>query len=616
MCGIAGFYFKDLNDEAKIRQMSASIQYRGPDENGIFIDQGLHLAHQRLSIIDLGNGQQPMIDQSQNYIIVFNGEIYNFKELKATLKNKYQFRTSSDTEVLLYAYIEYKEDVLKHLNGMFSFCIYNKREQSLFLARDRLGQKPLYYYHQNQNFAFSSELHSFWTLPWIDKKIDQRQLGKYFAYEYVPSPGTLFKNIFKLPPGYFLKYNLKQNTVQTRQWWNADVTPDPIQIPYNDAKEELIKQLHRSIQYRMIADVPIGVFLSGGVDSSTCLAMIRQNFPNQKIQTFSISFENKSFDESQYASEMAKKFNTEHIVKKLDPKTLIEVLPTIRQQMHDPLADASIIPTYLLCKHAAKHVKVAIGGDAADELLCGYPTFLAHQVLQHIRIPTNINNFILNLSQKIPVNMNNLSLDFKIKQTIRGLSYSNPIRNQIWLGAYELHEIKQLLPDLHDLQQEELFTELEQHWSSSGSAPFLQKVNHLYLNTYLTDDINMKVDRASMMNSLEVRAPFLDVNTVEFINRLPSSYKLKGKMGKHILKDAMSSLLPHEILYRPKHGFSIPISHWFKNELKDILKEEIEKAPDCFNKDYLMKIYNEHQQNKFDHRKKLFSFFMAHHLIP
>lgn len=615
MCGIAGFYIKDFESRDLIESMGEVINHRGPDEKGQYIDHGTHLAHRRLSIIDLSEGQQPLFNHNKSKVIVYNGEIYNYKELRTELEEHFTFNTNSDTEVLLHAYEAWGENCLDRFNGMFSFCIYDITEKKLFLARDRMGQKPLYYSMQGSKFAFASELGALKHLPQFKFKLNENNLAKYFAHEYIPCPGTLYDNVFKLEPGHTLNVDLSNSRLEKKRWWNTNFGNVNLNRSYNDTKDELIEKLKESLNYRMVSDVPVGIFLSGGVDSSACLALLKKCFPDQTLKTFSVAFAEKSFNESSYSQQMAKKFNTEHHETTLTAKKMLDVLPQIRNNMQDPIADASIIPTYLLCQFASSKVKVALGGDGADELLSGYPTFYAHSLCKYLYTPKALNKALNSLASFIPVSMNNLSLDFKIKQTLKGLAYSNPIRNQIWLGAATETELNQLMPESNP-NLNDLFSELLGHWDDTKIIKGdKNRINDIYIKTYMNDDILTKVDRASMMNSLEVRAPFLDFNLINFINTIPANFKMKGSEGKYILKDALTPYLPHNILYRQKKGFGMPIADWFRSDLKELLHEEIQNAHPIFSKKYLNTLFNDHQAGKVDQRKKLFSYLMVNHLI-
>jgi asparagine synthase (glutamine-hydrolysing) len=499
--------------------------------------------------------------------------------------------------------------MLPHLNGMFSFCIADIEQKKLLLARDRLGQKPLYYTHQGSRFAFSSEIPSLLELPWVDRTLNPEHLAEYFAHEHIPYPNTPFTHIKKLGPGELIELELENLDPQPQRWWKPSFNVEHQYSSIDEARDRFMELWDRSLRYRMMSDVPLGIFLSGGLDSSSCLAQLRHLFPERELQTFSVGFENKSFDESSYAQLMAKHCRSQHHEAQLTPDAMLNVLPEIERHMLDPIADASIIPTTLLCQHAKKNVTVAIGGDAADELLCGYPTFNAHKVLGNWPWPKPLRSALMSLTKLLPTNMDNLSLDFKIKQTLKGLGQANPIRNEIWLGGGDREQINTLFSrDQYSLDQ--LYRHDLNCWKNGDGPSLLAKVQDLYLHGYLTDGILTKVDRASMFNSLEVRSPFLDVHLVEFFNSLPMAYKIKGSIGKILLKKAMAPKLPEEIISRPKKGFGMPISHWFRNELKDMLHERIQNAPDLFDKKTLMTFFDEHQKGLVDHRKILFSFFM------
>jgi asparagine synthase (glutamine-hydrolysing) len=609
MCGIAGFFDPSTHSPEWIKSMGDRMDHRGPDDHGEWIASGLHLAHRRLSIVDLSTGHQPMLTPERDLAIVFNGEIYNHSELRSQFFSASNFQTQCDTEILLHAYRKWGKGMLSHLNGMFAFCIADVPGKKLLLARDRLGQKPLYYTQQGSRFAFSSEIPSLLELPWMDRSLSRGHLGEYFAHEHIPYPNTPFTHIKKLGPGELLELDLEKLEVEPQRWWTPSFTVEQKYSSFNEAQEHFMELWDRSLRYRMMADVPLGIFLSGGLDSSSCLAQLRHLFPDRNLQTFSVGFENKSFDETSYAQLMAKHCQSEHHEATLTPEAMLSVLPEIERHMLDPIADASIIPTTLLCQHAKKNVTVAIGGDAADELLCGYPTFYAHKMLGNWPWPKPLRSALTSLTKLLPTNMDNLSLDFKIKQTLKGLGQSNPIRNEIWLGGGDMEQINTLFSGGgHSLNQ--LYRHDLQRWQDCDAPSLLAKIQDLYLHGYLTDGILTKVDRASMFNSLEVRSPFLDVHLVEFFNSLPMAYKMKGNCGKILLKRAMASKLPAEIISRPKKGFGMPISHWFRHELKDMLYARIENAPDFLNKKYLFQLFEEHQKGLVDHRKILFSFFM------
>jgi asparagine synthase (glutamine-hydrolysing) len=610
MCGIAGFFSPSTHAPELIKAMGDAMAHRGPDDHGEWIQQGLHLAHRRLSIVDLSSGHQPMESSGQELVIVFNGEIYNHLELRKQYFSDTPFQTQCDTEILLHAYQKWGIDMLPKLNGMFAFAIADIKRQTLFMARDRLGQKPLYYSTCGDGFSFSSEIPSLFKLPWMNNQLSMEALGQYFAHEHVPYPNTPFQHIKKLGPAQWLKLSLKDLKQEKGTWWQPSFKVDHSISSLEQAQEGFFEHFNRALDYRMMADVPLGIFLSGGLDSSSCLAQLRHLYPDRELQTFSAGFDNKSFDESSYAAEVAQHFNAKHNPTLLTPESMLEILPTIEQHMLDPIADGSIVPTTLLCEHARKTVTVAIGGDAADELMCGYPTFQAHALLGNWKWPSVLHSALSALAGCLPTDMDNISLDFKIKQTLKGLIETNPIRNEIWLGGGNRQQVQQLLAQ--PFTNAELYGSDLELWDKSDGPCLLSKVQHLCLNGYLSDGILPKVDRASMFNSLEVRSPFLDVHVIEYLNSVPMKFKQKGNIGKFLLKDSMAERLPPKIAHRSKKGFGMPISHWFRNELKELLHERIQNAPDFMNRSYLEKVFQEHQRGKVDHRKILFSYFMLH----
>lgn len=617
MCGIAGFFDPELEAPDLVRRMGERILYRGPDESGTYVQSGVHLQHQRLSIVDLSQGQQPMSHPETGSVVVYNGEIYNHMEIRENYLPDASFSTRCDTEVLLHAYERWGTRLTPYLNGMFSFCLYSPQENRLFLSRDRLGQKPLYYAHEGRRFAFASELPALLELPWITKKLDPLAIGQYFSHEHIPCPRTPFVQIKKCPPGHQMIFDLESGSLKIERWWKPSFAIDRQFEDKGRTLEAFEHHWQRALKYRMMSDVPLGIFLSGGLDSSSCLASLTECYPEQRLKTFSIGFENRTFDESNYARLMADHCQSDHHEGQLTPAEMLEVLPSIEENMLDPIADASIIPTTLLCKYARNNVTVAIGGDAADELLCGYPTFSAHYLLGPRKWPSGLVKLMQKLAGYLPTNMDNLSIDFKIKQTLSGLAYANPIRNEVWLGGTGPMATKDLLPGLsdRDLSIESLYGEDLKIWNESDSSTFIGKVQDLYLGGYLSDGILTKVDRASMFNSLEVRSPFMDVNLIEFFGSLPISQKMNLRKGKLLLRRAMEHRLPHDIIHRPKKGFGMPISHWFRTELKDDLYHRIQDAPPFFHKGFLMDRFIEHQRGEADNRKILFPYFMFYPVL-
>ena len=584
MCGIAGFVGK--GSEGELRRMIDAIRYRGPDHQGAIVTDNVGLAQARLSIIDLSvNAQQPFFSADKSVAMVFNGEIYNYLELKEELVrlNKYTFRTTSDTEVLLYMYQEYGEKLFDKINGMFAFAIYNFQKKELLLARDRMGKKHLYYSVVNDTLLFASELKAILQHPLATKDLNYDAINEYLTFDYIPTPNSIFKNIHKLEASQYLIF--KEGRIITKQaYWHVNFTEKNISL--TDATTRLDTLLNNAVSARLMSDVPLRVFLSGGLDSSA-VAYYAQKNATSKINTFSIGFSEKSYDESSYAKLVAKKLGTQHHEEVLSASTSLSLIPDITKNLDEPFADPSIIPTYFLSKFTRKHVTVALGGDGSDELMAGYPTFISDKFLKTFEaLPKSLIMSFSHLGNLLPRSDKNISLDFKLTQFFKGFEESKQYTHTLWLGSFT--------PSLKN----KLFTTTAQSHITNGNGlsgidrylndvPNASEFNRLlysYYRTYLLEDILVKVDRASMYNSLEVRAPFLDVNVVEFLNTLPKSYKIKGFTGKLLLKELMRNKLPNEIIDRPKKGFGIPVSLWLRNELKETMEYYLSEERTQFTK--------------------------------
>jgi len=608
VCGIAGFIGQ--GDKDILEKMTNTLNRRGPDASGFFIKDDVFLGHRRLSIIDLQTGGQPMFNEDKTIAIVFNGEIYNFQNLKKELGNGHHFKTNSDTEVIIHGYEEWGESIFEKLEGMFALAIWDSKEKKLILARDKFGEKPLYYFHNPLCFAFASELKALMPHPLFKKEIDFSSLSKYFFFEYIPSPRTIFKNIRKLEPASFLI--LKNNRVETRPYWQIKFG-NPKNSTFKNEKpalKELENQINQAVKERLISDVPLGVFLSGGIDSGT-IAYFAQKNSLKPIKTFSIGFEEKSFDESKWARLVSKRLGAEHCEKIFSQKEMYELIPEVFSQLDEPLADASILPTYLLSKMTKEKVTVALGGDGGDEFWMGYPTFAAHKIFSLFNILPNIIKKDLSkfLASFLPISHKNFSLDFKINKFLDGAGAKDDIlRNQIWLSAFSPEEVSQLL-NIHPR-----FEEIEKIKKDNTGNSKWQKLIYAYAKHYMAEDILVKVDRASMMNSLEVRSPFLDHKLVNFINNLPDNLKFRNLSGKYLLKKLMAKHIGKDIVYRKKKGFGAPTAEWLagdlKNELKELLSEEKIKKQGIFNCAYVQKIMKEHFEKRRNHRQKLWSLFV------
>ena len=622
MCGIVGFITpkaNDIPDYGMLRRMRESLSHRGPDDRGEYIrpiDDGgpfVFLGHRRLSIIDLGGGHQPLSNEDGTVRVVFNGEIYNFRELREELQARgHAFQTHSDTEVIAHSYEEYGEECFRRFNGMFAIGIWDELNHRLILARDRLGKKPLYYCLMNETFIFASELKAILTYPNFPRKIDPLSLMKYLFYEFIPSPHTIFDEARKLPSGSYLIWEKRK--IEVKEYWSPfHLERMGENISESEAELRMMELLKRAVRRRLISDVPLGVFLSGGIDSSAITALAQQEVPG-KLKTFSIGFEDPSFDESKYASQVSQFLGTEHYEQQMTPADLLHIVPNLPDILDEPMADASILPTYLLSKFTREHVTVALGGDGGDELFAGYPTYLAHKfAIQYERFLRNLHPLITFLANLLPVSDDNISFDFKVKKLLSGIDYPDTIRNSVWLGSFSFPDIKNVVSPEIKIQFNpiRLVEEISSHEKGFPLKDRTTLLQYLDLKLYLQESILVKVDRASMACSLEVRAPFLDYELVEFVMGLPSKLKLKRFTSKYILKKAMKTLLPKEVIHRKKKGFGVPIAKWVKGPLRELFEELL--SPDrlrregFLNPGYVETLLKEHLVNKKDNRKQLWT---------
>ncbi|MCX5701647.1 MAG: asparagine synthase (glutamine-hydrolyzing) [Candidatus Omnitrophica bacterium] len=619
MCGICGFISsKDysISKQDITLRMLHVIRHRGPDDEGIFVDDDAVLGIRRLSIIDLSGGHQPIHNEDGALWIVFNGEIYNFPELReALIKKGHIFYTKTDTEVIIHAYEEYGKDCVNKLKGMFAFAIWDKGKNELFLARDRFGIKPLYYSEFNGQFIFASEIKAILQFPDFKRELDLVALDQYLTFEYVPAPRSIFKKIEKLPAAHCLIY--KNKNISIHKYWDIGFSQRCNSINETEAKERLSELFNATIKQHLLSDVPLGVFLSGGIDSSTITALTN-NFSANRLKTFSIGFKEDSFDESRYIQQISDLYHTEHYHQDFSVKDLLQLLPEAAHFLDEPLGDASFFPTYLLSKFTKQEVTVALSGDGGDELFAGYPTYQAHRIAKYYHlIPAVFREHILNrMIMNLPVSMSNFSLDFKAKKFISSASFPLGIRHIAWMGSFNhLDKIELYTPGFKKiLGTGDNFKLMNNYFNEPGVSGELNKLQYFDIKTYLQDDLLVKTDRASMANSLEVRVPFLDHELVEFVFSLPSKLRLNKLKTKYILKKVASELLPQNIINRKKKGFGIPVAFWIKKSLKesilDNLKEDKIKKDGLFNYGYIKNLLQQHFANKADNRKKIWTIFM------
>ena len=578
MCGITGvFAFNLVGKFSKINIAAAttSLAHRGPDSHDVYVDEWVCLGHRRLSVIDTREiANQPLWDPTDRYAIVFNGEIFNFRELRASLRERgVTFRTESDTEVLLHLYIRHGEDCLRQLNGFFAFCVYDKQEQTFFLARDRYGVKPLYFLHDDDKFLFGSELQSIVAYG-IKKEIDFASLQTYLQLNYIPAPHTIFAGVSKLLPGHWLRIKDRQLTQQP--YYEVALAPaGSTPISYEEAQARFRQLLEESVQRRLVADVPLGAFLSGGVDSSVIAGLAKRHKPD--LHTFSIGFKDeKFFDETRYAELVSKHFGTQHTVFSLSNREMSSHLHQVLDSLDEPFADSSAIAVYLLSKETRKHATVALSGDGADELLGGYNKHAAfYRALHPGFAETAVTAlrpmwWLLPKSRHAPFSNTVRQLD----RFSRGASLAAADRYWAWATFASPMQAERLLrPELRGgtavAERRKVYTQ---------TLPASESMNDILLTDtrlVLPNDMLTKVDRMSMAHALEVRNPFLDFQVVDFLFTLPYSYKIDRSMRKKLLQDAFREMLPAELYNRPKKGFEVPLLRWMRNDLKGLIRDDL-----------------------------------------
>ena len=604
MCGIAGKIFFDKHRNlslTELKKMSDVIEHRGPDDEGHYINNNVGLAFRRLSIIDLHTGHQPLANENGSLWITFNGEVYNFKEQRAKLEGKgYKFKTNTDTEVIVNLYQEYGEKCVGYLRGMFAFVIWDDKKKQLFGARDRFGIKPFHYYIDDEKFVWGSEMKSILATDTIKKDISLESLDYYFAYGYTPRNKSIYKQISKLKPGHsFVFKPFDKDKLSIKQYWKVFYNPDHTKSE-EYWKEALYETLSEAVKMRMISDVPLGAFLSGGVDSSTVVALMALN-SDKPIKTFSIGFKEEKYNELKYAQIVADKYKTDHHEFIVEPQS-IELLPDLVKAYDEPFADSSAIPTYYVSKYTREHVTVALSGDGGDELFAGYSSYDKMMMLNKKKhYPKALFSAI---NKMIPDYMFGKGMSYYLSKDKENIgAYFN-----LWKD-YERREV--FLPEIRSNFEKNYAENLKMDFlNKSSDADFLTKMQQLDMQTYMVDDILTKVDRASMMNSLEARVPLIDHKFAELSFTIPSELKMKGNIKKYILKESFSTILPPEIISHKKQGFAIPLSIWFKGNLKEYANESLRNSNQLYNfleKDKVVAILDNHQKGKRDYSEKIWT---------
>ncbi|MBK1672767.1 asparagine synthetase B [Ectothiorhodospira shaposhnikovii] len=620
MCGITGIF--DIQGQAPIdrgllERMNQTQFHRGPDEGGVHLEPGIGLAHRRLSIIDLSSGQQPLFNEDHTVAVTYNGEIYNFPALTDTLKAAgHTFRTHCDTEVIVHAWEEWGEDCVRHFRGMFAFAVWDRNRQSLFLARDRLGIKPVYYAHlPNGQCIFASELKALMAHPDLPRSLDPRAVDEYFAYGYVPEPRTIYQGVHKLPPGHTLLLQRGRAPGEPREYWDVPFQPH---APMDEAQamEALVERLREAVRIRLVAEVPLGAFLSGGVDSSAVVAMMA-GLMDDPVKTCSIGFSDPRYDESAHAAQVAERYHTSHRQRQVDPDDF-SLLDRLADLYDEPFADSSALPTYRVCELARQDVTVALSGDGGDETLAGYRRYRFHLQEERVRnhLPLGLRRPLFGTLGRIYPKLDRAPRMFRARATFQALArdavegYFNNIaviRDEQRLNLYSPAFRRQL-------EGHTAVDVLRRHAARAPVEDPLSLVQYLDMKTYLPGDILTKVDRASMAHALEVRVPILDHPLVEWISGLPPSLKLRGGEGKYLLKKAMEPHLPNDILYRRKQGFAVPLDQWFRGPLKQRLQDTIlgDRLQDAglFEMNTLRHLVDAHASGRRDYSAPLWSLFM------
>jgi asparagine synthase (glutamine-hydrolysing) len=594
MCGIAGFNWMDKNI---IKKMMKSISHRGPDESGTYFDDNISFGHQRLKIIDLKTGKQPIHNEDESIQIIFNGEIYNYLDLKKDLEQKgHRFYTNTDTEVIVHSYEEYGMNCVNKFNGMFAFAIWDSNKKKLFLARDRLGIKPLYYYFNREKFIFASEIKAILEWEEIDRKVDINALNEYFTYRYVPSNRTMFENIYKLLPGHILVF--ENNKTNISRYWDLkeNITNNP-ESYYISKLQELLRA---SIKMRLISDVPLGVYLSGGIDSSCIVALMNEITDN--IKTFSVGFGNEGDSEFSYARFVSDQFGTDHHEINVDEGDL-KILPQMIWHLDEPIADAATLPTYVISRHAKKEVTVVLSGEGGDELFAGYDNYKIMTFGQSFSkaTPNFFKHVISTFAEHLPAYSNS-------KRVIDLICADN--ENERYMNIMSLFNKKEI--EMLNVNKDDSFNNY-----FPNNMKLLNKLLYFGINTWLPNDFFMKVDKMTMAHAIEERVPLLDYKIAEFSFMLPTDLKLKGITGKYIFKKAMVGIVPNKIIYRKKRGYNAPMDYWLKHSLKDILEQLLEESShNLYNTKYALKLLKEFQKSgknydeNFYNSQKLWGFLV------
>ena len=627
MCGISGIFNLPTStmtgiDENILRQINNAQAHRGPDDQGYHIAEQVGLGHRRLSIIDLEGGHQPIYNDNKQTVVVFNGEIYNYREVASELQEKgYQFQTESDTETIVHAWDEWGPNCIEHFRGMFAFAIWDNQKQTLFLVRDRLGIKPLHYsVLSNGQLIFGSELKALKQHPLFDHGLNPEAIEDYLTLGYVPDPKCIYRNTFKLEAGHYILIEPQTKGITPKQYWDLPLQPVKDNQSYN-LENELIERLEEAVKYRMVSEVPIGSFLSGGVDSSAVVSLMA-SLQKDPITTCAIGFDVPKYNESDFAQLVADKYNTNHHLKIVDHNDF-ELIDKLTKLYDEPYADSSALPTYRVCQLAREHVTVCLSGDGGDELFAGYRRYKMHAGEEKVRqiIPRSLRKAIFKPLGRIYPKMDWAPRFLRAKTTLQSIGMSAPEGYLNSMSKLRLDQRESLYStnfktQLNGYRSSQLFDNLVK--GKTFTDP-IKQIQYIDFKTWLTGDILTKVDRASMAHSLEVRVPILDHKFVEWAFNIPSQLNMKSGEGKAGFKKALEPLVPFENLYRDKMGFSIPLAEWLRGPLKSKLENTINNPKlmdlDIFNHKKLLKMVREHEKGISDHSAALWTILMLGQFI-
>jgi len=616
MCGIFGIYnFKGKQPVLKeaLEKGIGRLKHRGPDDRGFFVRDNIGLAHCRLSIIDLESGRQPIFNEDRSVSIVFNGEIYNYRQLRKELLDKgHIFSTKTDTEVLAHLYEEKGEKLLEDLNGIFAFCIFDAKRERLILARDRLGVKPLFYHYTKEGIVFSSEIKAFLTFEQFRHELNPESIHDYFSLGYILGPKTIFKEVHSLLPGHFLEVD--NGRVTLKEYWDIKLGRYS-KTDKNDILSQINRQVSASVDMQLVSDVPVGSFLSGGLDSSCVSYYMKQHLNGSQMKTFSVGFKEETYSELDYADLVSRHLRTSHEKLEVMPPD-IECLKRIAWYNDEPFADTSSVPMYFVCGLAAKFVKVVLSGDGGDEGFGGYETYIADNLAKNYRkyCPSVLRKLAKKIVFSLPVSFNKISMDYKLRRFSEGAEFDSLKAHYWWRVVFTPEEIQRLLSDKlkYSIGKYDPLDTFRRYFDKTEGLPTFQRLNYVDFKTWLADDILRKVDRASMAHSLEARVPLLDHRLVELAVDIPDKWKIyKGKVTKYIFKKSMQGKLPKKIIWRKKRGFNSPVAHWVSKELshsiKKYLNEEKFKKAGLFNMGFVNDLIDRHDRREEDNGFKIWA---------